>query len=87
MRRFVIATVFGVPVVTSGSAPKPSDAPKSLNHLPEPLKLMVCGLLGSLSLMTRVADRAPGALGSNVRLIVHLPSPATVLPTAQVELD
>jgi hypothetical protein len=55
--------------------------------MPAPLKLTVCGLLGSLSLMARVADRAPAALGLNARLIVHVPSPATVLPTAQVEPD
>jgi len=63
------------------------DAPESLSHLPLPLRLTVCGLPGSLSLMTRVADRAPAALGLNARLIVQLPSPATVLPAAQVELD
>jgi hypothetical protein len=63
------------------------DAPESLSHLPLPLRLTVCGLPGSLSLMTRVADRAPAAVGLNARLIVHLPSPATLLPTAQVELD
>jgi hypothetical protein len=51
-----------------------------------PLKLTVCGLPGSLSLMTRVADRAPAAVGLNAKLIVQLPSPATLLPTAQVEL-
>ena len=62
------------------------DAPESPSHMPVPLKLTVCGLLGSLSLMTRVADRAPAALGLNARLIVHLPSPASLLPTAQVEL-
>jgi hypothetical protein len=84
--RFVIATVFGGLVVTSGSAPKPSDAPESPSHMPVPLKLAVCGLLGSLSPITRVADRAPAAVGLNVRLIVQLPSLATVLPTAQVEL-
>jgi NAD-dependent oxidoreductase involved in siderophore biosynthesis len=60
---------------------------ESLSHLPVPLKLTVCGLPGSLSLMTRVADRAPAAVGLNARLIVHLPSPATLLPTAQGELD
>ena len=65
----------------------PSDAPESPSHLPVPLKLTVCGLPGSLSLMTRVADRAPAAVGLNARLIVQFPSPATVLPTAQVELD
>ena len=54
--------------------------------MPVPLKLTVCGLPGSLSLMTTVADRAPTAVGLNARLIVQLPSPATVLPSAQVEL-
>jgi hypothetical protein len=56
-------------------------------HLPVPLRLTVCGLPGSLSLMTRVADRAPAALGLNAKLVVQLPPPATVPPTAQVELD
>jgi hypothetical protein len=55
--------------------------------MPVPLKLTVCGLPGSLSLMTRVPDCVPTALGLNARLMVQLPSPATVLPTAQVELD
>ena len=36
---------------------------ESPSHMPVPLKLTVCGLPGSLSLMTRVADRAPAALG------------------------
>jgi hypothetical protein len=84
--RFVIATVFGGLVVTSGSAPKPSDAPESLSHIPVPLKLTVSGLLGSLSLMTRVADRTPAAVGLNAKLIVQLPSPATLL-AATHELD
>ena len=62
-------------------------APESPSHRPVPLKLTVCGLLGSLSLMARVAESAPTALGLDAKLIVQLPSPATVLPTAQVELD
>ena len=82
---YSIVTLTATLVVTSGSAPKPSDAPESPSHMPV-LKLTVCGLPGSLSLMTRVADRAPAAVGLNARLIVQLPSPATVLPTAQVEL-
>jgi hypothetical protein len=55
--------------------------------MPVPLKLTVCGLPGSLSPMTSAADRAPAAVGLNVKLILHVPSLATVLPTAQVELD
>lgn len=84
--RLLIATVFGGLGVTSRSAPKPSGAPENLSHVPVPLKLTVCGLPGSLSAMTRVADRAPAALGLNARLIVQLPSLATLLPAAQVEL-
>jgi hypothetical protein len=63
------------------------DVPESPSHMPLPVKLTVCGLLGSLSLMTRVADRAPAALGLNARLIVQLPPPATLLPATHVELD
>jgi hypothetical protein len=63
------------------------DARESPGHMPVPLKLTVCGLPGSLSLMARVADRAPAALGLNARLILHVPSPATVPPTSQVEPD
>jgi hypothetical protein len=85
--RLAIATVFEGLVVASGSAQKPSDAPENLSHVPVPLKLTVCGLPGSLSAMTRVVDRAPAPVGLNARLIVHLPSAATLLPTAQVELD
>ena len=69
------------------TATSTSRAPESRSHMPVPLRLTVCGLPGSLSLMTRVADRAPAALGLNARLIVHNSPPATVLPAAQVELD
>ncbi len=62
----------------------PAESP---SHMPVPLKLTVCGLPGSLSLMTRAADRAPAALGLNAKLMVQFPSPATVLPAPQVEPD
>jgi hypothetical protein len=39
--------------------------------VPVPPKLTVCGLPGSLSLIARVAGRAPAALGLNARLIVQ----------------
>ena len=54
----------------------PAPPAESLGHLLVPFKLTVCGLPGSLSPMTSVADRAPAALGLNARLIVQLPSRA-----------
>ena len=41
--------------------------PESLGYLPVPVKLTVCGLLGSLSAMTRVADRTPVLVGLNAK--------------------
>jgi hypothetical protein len=55
--------------------------------VPVPLKLTLCGLLGSLSAMTRVADRTSAAVGLNSTLIVQFPGPATLPPATQVELD
>ena len=79
-------TVFGVLVVSTGYGPSPEDVVGGCAAVPVPLKLTLCGLLGSLSPMTRVADRTPAAVGLKTRLIVHLPSPAT-LPPATHELD
>jgi hypothetical protein len=42
------------------------DVAESHAAVPVPLKLTVCGLLGSLSAMTRVADRIPAAVLSAV---------------------
>jgi hypothetical protein len=79
-------TVFGALVVSTGCGPKLRDVAESRTAVPVPFKLTVCGLPGSLSAMTRVADCTPAAVGLNARLIVQLPSPAT-LPPATHELD
>ena len=79
-------TVYGALVVSACCGPKPGDVAGGRTAVPVPLKLTVCGLLGSLSAMTRVADRTPAAVGLNARLIVQLPSPAT-LPPATHEPD
>ena len=47
------------------------DVAGGCTAVPVPLKLTVCGLLGSLSAMTRVADRTPAAVGLNAKLIVQ----------------
>jgi len=84
--RLVSVTLFGALVVCTRCGPKPRDVAESRTAVPVPLKLTVCGLLGSLSAMTVVADRTPAAVGLNARLIVQLASPAT-LPPATHELD
>jgi hypothetical protein len=88
MRRGVLprlanVTVFGALVVSTGCGPKPRDVVESRTAVPMPLKLTVWGLPGPLSLMTRVADRTPGAVGLNAKLIVQLASPATLPPATQ----
>jgi hypothetical protein len=84
--RLVSATVFGALVVSTGCGPKPRDVAESRTAVPVPLNLTLCGLPGSLSRMTRVADRTPAAAGLNATGIVQLPSPAT-LPPATHEPD
>jgi hypothetical protein len=79
--------VFGTLWVPTGWAPKAREVAERLTAVPMPRKLTLCGLLGSLSAMTRVAASAPVALGLNVKLIVQLPSPATLPPATHVELD
>jgi hypothetical protein len=54
---------------------------------PVPLSATLCGLLGSLSLIDRVAERSPARVGLKVKLIVHFPLLANLSPAAQVELD
>jgi len=70
-------------VVTSGCAPKPSDAPESRSHVPVPLKLTVCGLFAASSLIESDAVRLPVADGVNVTLSVQVPLGVSVAP-AQV---
>jgi len=84
--RLVSVTVYGALVVSTGCGPKPGDVAEGRTAVPVPLKFTVCGLPGSLSLMTRVADRTPATVGLNATLIVQLPGPAT-LPPATHELD
>jgi len=79
-------TVFGALVVSTGCGPKLRNVAESRTAVPVPLKLTVCGLPGSLSRMTRVADRTPAAVGLNATVIVQLASPA-MLPPAVQELD
>jgi hypothetical protein len=85
--RLLSTMLFGALRLPTGCPPKPREVAERLTAVPMPRKLTVCGLLGSLSAMTRVADRTPTALGLNVKLIVQLPSPATLPPATHVELD
>jgi hypothetical protein len=85
--RLVSVTVFGALVVSTRWGPKPRDVAERLAAVPVPLKRTVCGLLGSLSTMKRIAVCTPAAAGLNARLIVQLPSPATLPPATHVELD
>ena len=48
--------------------------------LPVPDRATVCGLVGSESMMFKVPVRAPVACGVIVRLIVHEPRLASVVP-------
>jgi hypothetical protein len=81
----VSVTVFEALVVSTRCGPNVREVGERLTAVPMPLKLTVCGLLGSLSLMTSVADRTPAAAGLNATLIVQLPSPATLAPATHVE--
>jgi hypothetical protein len=65
--RLVNVTVFGALVVSTRCGPKVRDVGERLTAVPVPLKLTVCGLPGSLSRMTRVADRIPAAVGLNAK--------------------
>jgi hypothetical protein len=54
--RLLSTMVFGTLWVPTGWAPKPREVAERLTAVPMPRKLTLCGLLGSLSAMTRVAD-------------------------------
>jgi hypothetical protein len=82
----VSVRLFEALAVFRGCGPKLRDVAESRTAVPMPLKLTVCGLLGSLSAMTRVAERIPAAVGLNAKLIVQLPSAVTPTPAIQ-ELD
>ena len=58
--RSVKVTVSGALVVSTGCGPKPRDVAESRTAVPVPLKLTVCALRGSLSLMARVALTVEG---------------------------
>jgi hypothetical protein len=48
--------------------------------VPVPLKLIVCGLPGALSVMVTAALRALAAVGANCTLMMQLPPAATLAP-------
>jgi hypothetical protein len=79
--------LFGALAVSRGYGPEPGDVAEGCASVPVPLKPTVCGLLGSLSAMTRVAEHIRTAVGLNSTLIVQLPRPATLPPATHVELD
>jgi hypothetical protein len=51
---------------------------------PVPLRAMVWGLLGALSLNERLPDAAPAAVGVNVTATVQVPAAATGFEVEQV---
>ena len=53
-------------------------------EVPVPVRATVCGLLGSLSVMTREADSAPIVEGEKVTLMVQVPPAATEVPQVLV---
>jgi hypothetical protein len=58
--RLVSVTVYGALVVSKGCGPKPGEVVGGRAAVPVPLKLTVCALRGSLSLMARVALTVEG---------------------------
>ena len=74
-------------MVSTDYGPEPEDVAGDRGTVPVPLKLTLCGLLGSLSAMARVAEHVRAAVGLNARLIVQLPKPATLPRATHVELD
>ncbi len=56
----------------------------AVGAVPVPLRLTVCGLVVALSVMLKVAERLPGAVGVNVTLIVQVALAATELPQVLV---
>lgn len=68
---------------SSGSGPQ-CVAANGKFYRPVPLKLTVCGLVGSESVMARDAVRAPTAVGLKRTLIVQLPPPARLDPQVVV---
>ena len=85
--KLVSVTLFGALAVSRSYGPEPEDVVGGRASVPVPVRLTACGLLGSLSAMTRVADRMPAAVGLKSTLIVQLPRPATLPPATHVELD
>ena len=54
--------------------------------MPVPLRVILCGLPGSLSLIDNEAVRVPAAVGLNVTLMVQLPPPASEAPQVLIWL-
>ena len=61
------------PLMNTACIPKFSRAGFRVTFVPTPVIAITCGLVGSLSVMVRVAVRGPGPLGVNVTFNVQLP--------------
>jgi hypothetical protein len=85
---FVTVTTCTVLVVVTSSPPAATVEGATLATgaaaTAVPVRPSVCGLPAALSVIDRVADRAPAALGVNVMLITHVAFGATAAPFVQV---
>jgi hypothetical protein len=54
--RLVSTTALEALLLPTACTPKPRDVVERLTAVPIPRRLTICGLLGSLSTMTRLAD-------------------------------
>jgi len=85
---FVTVTTCTVLVVVTSSPPAATVEGATLATgaaaTAVPVMPSVCGLPAALSVIDRVADRAPAALGVNVMLITHVAFGATAAPFVQV---
>ena len=82
--RFVSVTVCGALRVPMSCAPKLSDIADSLTAIPVPVRLMVCGLPGALSVNERLPEAVPAAVGVKVTATVQDPDAATGFDVEQV---
>src|ERR1035438_9664674 len=84
--RFCRVTTLGGEVAPTTVPAKISLVSDSASSVPWPVKLTVWGLLGSLSVMTRVPLLVPAALGVNVTLMRQFSKAATLDPHALAAL-
>jgi hypothetical protein len=70
----------GVPTIICDAKVRLVVEREAVGTAPVPLKLTVCGLLLALSVMVRVALRAPAAAGVKLTVIGQVPPAATLAP-------